>query len=166
VQQVRADLLRPASCPVPRESRRDVPRLVSADETPVPAAGKATSASGDGAVIDEGRSLFNIHCSHCHAPNAVNPDPRTDLRRLRRRYGEDMPRVSTRRSPKAGPPTACRRGRRRWARRPSARSWPSWSRCSESPDHTHGPRGTSWSRRTWGKLQAVAGTIFPCPGTG
>ena len=106
-QQVRADLLRPASCPVPRESRRDVPRLVSADETPVPAAGKATSASGDGAVIDEGRSLFNIHCSHCHAPNAVNPDPRTDLRRLRRRYGEDMPRVSTRRSPKAGPPTAC-----------------------------------------------------------
>ena len=36
---------------------------------------------------------FEVHCSHCHAPNAVNPDPRTDLRRLRRRYGEDMPRV-------------------------------------------------------------------------
>ena len=83
----------PRGDPVPLESRRDVPRLVSTDETPVPAAGKATSASGDGAVIDEGRSLFNIHCSHCHAPNAVNPDSRTDLRRLRRRYGEDMPRV-------------------------------------------------------------------------
>ncbi len=83
----------PRGDPVPLESRTDVLRLVSADETPMAAAGKATPVGGDGAVIDEGRSLFNIHCSHCHAPNAVNPDPRTDLRRLRRRYGENMPRV-------------------------------------------------------------------------
>src|SRR5947208_14850210 len=33
------------------------------------------------------RSLFNTHCSHCHSPNAANPAPRTDLRRLSTRYG-------------------------------------------------------------------------------
>src|SRR5216117_3544424 len=44
----------------------------------------------DASVVPVGRSLFNQHCSHCHAPNAVNPDPRTDLRRLRLRYGDTM----------------------------------------------------------------------------
>jgi mono/diheme cytochrome c family protein len=48
---------------------------------------------GDRGVIAEGRSSFNVHCSHCHAPNAENPDPRTDLRRLRLRYGETMTQV-------------------------------------------------------------------------
>jgi polar amino acid transport system substrate-binding protein len=38
----------------------------------------------------EGRSLFNQYCSHCHAPNAMNPDPPKDLRRLRIRYGDAM----------------------------------------------------------------------------
>ena len=40
--------------------------------------------------IPAGRSLFNQHCAHCHSPNAVNPEPRTDLRRLKGRYGENM----------------------------------------------------------------------------
>jgi polar amino acid transport system substrate-binding protein len=37
-----------------------------------------------------GRSLFNQHCSHCHAPNAMSPEPSRDLRRLRVRYGDKM----------------------------------------------------------------------------
>jgi polar amino acid transport system substrate-binding protein len=38
-------------------------------------------------VIAAGRSAFNQHCSHCHAPNAMSPEPSRDLRRLRLRYG-------------------------------------------------------------------------------
>jgi mono/diheme cytochrome c family protein len=45
---------------------------------------------GNEAARAEGRSLFNQYCSHCHAPNAMNPDPPKDLRRLRIRYGDAM----------------------------------------------------------------------------
>ena len=38
--------------------------------------------------IPLGRSVFNQHCSHCHSPNAQSPEPTRDLRRLKRRYGE------------------------------------------------------------------------------
>lgn len=48
---------------------------------------------GDASVRPEGRSLFNQYCSHCHAPNAMNPDPPKDLRRLRLRYGDRMTEV-------------------------------------------------------------------------
>ena len=37
-----------------------------------------------------GRSLFNQHCSHCHAPNAMSAEPSRDLRRLMLRYGAKM----------------------------------------------------------------------------
>jgi len=37
-----------------------------------------------------GRGLFNQYCAHCHGPSAVSPDPPRDLRRLKRRYGENM----------------------------------------------------------------------------
>jgi len=40
--------------------------------------------------VRAGRSLFNQHCSHCHAPNAQSPEPSRDLRRLRVRYGDRM----------------------------------------------------------------------------
>jgi polar amino acid transport system substrate-binding protein len=43
--------------------------------------------SVDNAETARGRELFNSNCSHCHAPNAASPETRTDLRRLRRRYG-------------------------------------------------------------------------------
>jgi mono/diheme cytochrome c family protein len=55
-----------------------------AGETP------ANSDGGDAARAAEGRSLFNQYCAHCHAPNAVSPDPPKDLRRLKLRYGEKM----------------------------------------------------------------------------
>ena len=54
-----------------------------------PAIGFAGGAPAPAAAetIVAGRSLFNQHCSHCHAPNAMSPEPSRDLRRLRLRYG-------------------------------------------------------------------------------
>jgi ABC-type amino acid transport substrate-binding protein/cytochrome c5 len=46
-----------------------------------------TPPAPDPEAIAGGRSLFNQHCSHCHAPNAMSPEPSRDLRRLRLRYG-------------------------------------------------------------------------------
>jgi len=48
---------------------------------------------GDPIRAAQGRSLFNQYCAHCHAPNAISPDPPKDLRRLRVRYAERMPGV-------------------------------------------------------------------------
>ncbi|HEX7968192.1 MAG TPA: c-type cytochrome [Stellaceae bacterium] len=50
----------------------------------------ANPFQGDTSAAAEGKSLFNQYCSHCHAPNAMNPDPVKDLRRLQRRYGDRM----------------------------------------------------------------------------
>ncbi len=49
----------------------------------------ASPSMPDG-LIRLGRSLFNQHCSHCHAPNAMSPEPTRDLRRLALRYGAKM----------------------------------------------------------------------------
>jgi polar amino acid transport system substrate-binding protein len=48
------------------------------------------SGSSDLAIARLGRSLFNQHCAHCHAPNAMSPEPSRDLRRLKLRYGLQM----------------------------------------------------------------------------
>jgi mono/diheme cytochrome c family protein len=48
---------------------------------------------GDPARAAQGRSLFNQYCAHCHAPNAISPDPPRDLRRLELRYAERMTEV-------------------------------------------------------------------------
>jgi mono/diheme cytochrome c family protein len=40
-------------------------------------------------VAAEGKSLFNQYCSHCHGPNAVQGERPRDLRRLKRRYGDN-----------------------------------------------------------------------------
>jgi len=44
--------------------------------------------AGRADLVDEGRSLFNQYCSHCHGPNAVQGERPRDLRRLDTRYGE------------------------------------------------------------------------------
>lgn len=68
-------------------------------DTAVPIARAADPASavavvnpyeGDASRAADGRGLFNQYCAHCHAPNAVSPDPPKDLRRLKMRYGERM----------------------------------------------------------------------------
>jgi polar amino acid transport system substrate-binding protein len=43
--------------------------------------------------VAAGRDAFNQHCSHCHSPDAISPEPSRDLRRLRRRYGAATPEV-------------------------------------------------------------------------
>ena len=40
-------------------------------------------------LVEEGRSLFNQYCSHCHGPNAVQGERPRDLRRLKIRYEDD-----------------------------------------------------------------------------
>ena len=39
-------------------------------------------------LVEEGKSLFNQYCSHCHGPDAVQGERPRDLRRLTRRYGD------------------------------------------------------------------------------
>lgn len=62
----------------------------AAAPTATDAAAESNPYHGDPAAITSGRSLFNQHCAHCHAPNAMSPEPSRDLRRLRIRYGELM----------------------------------------------------------------------------
>jgi len=45
--------------------------------------------AGDKHVAQEGGSLFNQYCSHCHGPWAEQGERPRDLRRLRIRYGDD-----------------------------------------------------------------------------
>jgi mono/diheme cytochrome c family protein len=55
-----------------------------------PALGAKNPFEGDADRAAAGRGLFNQYCAHCHGPNAFSPDPPRDLRRLKRRYGENM----------------------------------------------------------------------------
>jgi mono/diheme cytochrome c family protein len=45
--------------------------------------------------VQEGRSLFNQTCAHCHGPDAVTGLSERNLRHLRARYGADMHDVFT-----------------------------------------------------------------------
>ena len=40
-------------------------------------------------ILEEGGSLLNQYCSHCHGPLAVQGERVRDLRRLTLRYGDD-----------------------------------------------------------------------------
>ena len=44
--------------------------------------------AGQEDVVEEGGSLLNQYCSHCHGPYAVQGERPRDLRRLNLRYGE------------------------------------------------------------------------------
>jgi mono/diheme cytochrome c family protein len=59
-------------------------------QTPEPT---ANPFEGRSDVVDEGRSLFNQYCGHCHGPNAMQGERPRDLRRLGLRYGPRAPRV-------------------------------------------------------------------------
>ncbi len=66
--------------------------LSNADEAK-PNAAVVNPFAGRDDVIPTGKTKFNVHCSHCHGPNAVQGERRKDLRRLSRRYRERMPAV-------------------------------------------------------------------------
>jgi mono/diheme cytochrome c family protein len=65
---------------------RSAPGVVTGSVVQVGIAAENTP-SADAAAAARGRALFNSNCSHCHGPNAASPEMRTDLRRLRSRYG-------------------------------------------------------------------------------
>jgi mono/diheme cytochrome c family protein len=44
-------------------------------------------------LVEEGRSLFNQYCAHCHGPNAQQGERPRDLRRLNLRYGAEAAEV-------------------------------------------------------------------------
>jgi mono/diheme cytochrome c family protein len=62
----------------------------SPDQT-APVARLTNPLHGRADLVEEGRSLFNQYCGHCHAPNAATGDRPRDLRRLTLRYGDDAP---------------------------------------------------------------------------
>ncbi len=45
--------------------------------------------AGDKSVVEEGGSLFNQYCSHCHGQWADQGERPRDLRRMNLRYGDD-----------------------------------------------------------------------------
>ncbi len=55
--------------------------------------GVANPYDGRTDLVPKGKTLFNVHCSHCHGPNAVQGERKRDLRRLSRRYKDRMPTV-------------------------------------------------------------------------
>jgi len=59
----------------------------------VTAAAVTNPFEGRGDLLENGRSLFNQYCSHCHGPNAVQGERVRDLRRLTIRYGAEAPQV-------------------------------------------------------------------------
>jgi polar amino acid transport system substrate-binding protein len=58
-----------------------------------PVAPDTKPLEGGSDMIDEGRSLFNQYCAHCHGPNAIQGERPRDLRRLALRYGQRAPEV-------------------------------------------------------------------------
>jgi len=61
-----------------------------ANATAPPLGGASAAGVAD---IAAGRKLFNQTCSHCHGPDAVQGEQRRNLRLLRQRYGDDMPKM-------------------------------------------------------------------------
>ena len=49
----------------------------------------ANPFEGRSDVVENGRSLFNQYCAHCHGPNAQQGERPRDLRRLKIRYEGD-----------------------------------------------------------------------------
>ena len=49
----------------------------------------ANPFEGRADVVENGRSLFNQYCAHCHGPNAQQGEKPRDLRRLKIRYEGD-----------------------------------------------------------------------------
>jgi len=53
----------------------------------------ANPLHGRADVVDEGRSLFNQYCAHCHGTNAYQGERARDLRRLKLRYESQASRI-------------------------------------------------------------------------
>jgi polar amino acid transport system substrate-binding protein len=70
------------------------PERYTVEQThPVGSPSSSDAAGSDSTGITVGRRLFNSICAHCHGPNAESPDAHIDLRKLRKRYGDDADNV-------------------------------------------------------------------------
>jgi polar amino acid transport system substrate-binding protein len=81
----------PQATPVSLDSPAQAATVAQASAPSSNAAGGAPHVNpfdGRADVVPLGRATFNQRCSHCHAPNAQSPEPSRDLRRLKRRYGD------------------------------------------------------------------------------
>ena len=80
----------PLAAPVSLEPNAQAPPAVVLASSAAAASASAPVNPFQGRldVVPAGRSVFNQHCAHCHSPNAQSPEPTRDLRRLRRRYGD------------------------------------------------------------------------------
>jgi mono/diheme cytochrome c family protein/ABC-type amino acid transport substrate-binding protein len=82
----------PLTTPVSLEPNTEAPPAAAPASSPAPASTTPPVNPFDGRldVVPAGRSVFNQHCAHCHGPNAQSPEPSRDLRRLKRRYGDQQ----------------------------------------------------------------------------
>lgn len=79
----------PLAAAIDLEPQASAPPAATPSHVPANAAATPPNPfQGRDDVVPVGRSVFNQHCSHCHSPNAQSPEPTRDLRRLKRRYGE------------------------------------------------------------------------------
>src|SRR5215469_17095940 len=96
------------------------------DGKPATAPGKATdiSTESDPASINQGQSLFNQICAHCHGRNAVTGRSERNLRHLRTAMATTWPTSTYRRSSMDVPTRVCRSGVKSWTVRRSIGSMP------------------------------------------
>jgi polar amino acid transport system substrate-binding protein len=82
----------PSAAPIALDATSHGPAMVATapapPPSPAPSGASPNPFDGRVDVVPVGRSMFNQHCSHCHSPNAQSPEPTRDLRRLKRRYGD------------------------------------------------------------------------------
>ncbi len=81
--------------PLVRLASMDAPTKpqVVADATTAPAPltpDVIKSRENDSEAVTSGRETFNGTCAHCHGPDAVQSERHIDLRRLHKKYGDDM----------------------------------------------------------------------------
>lgn len=62
----------------------------SPESAPVILVQSTTTADANPEAIRAGREVYNGTCAHCHGPDAIQSERHIDLRRLQRRYGNDM----------------------------------------------------------------------------
>jgi len=67
--------------------------LVVPPAAPQAAISASNAKPATAADIDDGNTLFNSTCSHCHGPDAVQGERRINLRLLHERYGNNMDQV-------------------------------------------------------------------------
>jgi mono/diheme cytochrome c family protein len=71
---------------------RAKPLVLADSSTPPPATAVAAASANTNSfeAVNAGRDIFNGTCAHCHGPDAVQSERHIDLRRLHKKYGDDM----------------------------------------------------------------------------